>query len=109
MILETKTLNLVEVQRCLLRENLVNRQARYWLIRPVINLVEGQAGFTGIDHETSGRRLELPGQVVLCVSHKGYPILPKHIYLVLIEHIFLGVLSHGEPERLAHDIVKWNN
>ena len=41
LILETKTLNLVEVQRRLLWENLVNCQARNRLIRPVIHLVEG--------------------------------------------------------------------
>jgi len=109
LILEAETLDFVEVQGALLRENLVDSNSRDWLIRPVVHLIEGKGSLTSIHSQLLSFRLKVPRNVVLGLPAELDFVLTEYVDVLLFGAVVSRVLTHSEAECLAHNIVKWHS
>jgi len=109
LILEAETLDFVEVQGALLRENLVDSNSRDWLIRPVVHLIEGKGSLTSIHSQLLSFRLKVPRNVVLGLPAELDSVLTEYVDVLLFGAVVSRVLTHSEAECLAHNIVKWHS
>ena len=73
-----------------------------------MDLIKGKSSLSTVNNYLSLLRLELPRNLVFCMSHEANFEFSEHIDLVIFRLVILMSQTHIETECLTHNVVKWH-
>jgi hypothetical protein len=109
LVFKAETLDFVEIQGNFFRTNLVNSDACYWFIRPIVDFVKCKGSLASINYKLCCFWLKLPWYFVFSMTHKLNFVLTKDINFIISKSIVLGMLRHCKSKCLTDHIIKWHS